>query len=228
MNIAATPPVQRLFFALWPDEALREQLRELRRPYLMNKKNGKPVHCKNLHITLSFLGNIEASRRQCLERVADSIQAQNFILRLDRIGYWPRPRILWAGASSAAGPLQTLVEELDHGLEACGMVPESRAYKAHLTLARKYRNGPLKPLTIQPLDWTVSDFALVESHTHPDGVQYKVLRRWPFDTDFHSVIPNFRNGCRLNPVLFRRMGMLAEAVLEEKLVLKATPKLTPE
>ncbi|MCP4700380.1 MAG: RNA 2',3'-cyclic phosphodiesterase, partial [Gammaproteobacteria bacterium] len=32
MNIAATPPVQRLFFALWPDEALREQLHELRRP----------------------------------------------------------------------------------------------------------------------------------------------------------------------------------------------------
>jgi len=61
---AVSPATRRLFFALWPDEATREQLAHITRKAVRGS-GGRPIPVENLHSTLVFLGSVPeiASRR---------------------------------------------------------------------------------------------------------------------------------------------------------------------
>lgn len=166
---------QRLFFALWPDEALRRELTPLLKLY--KECGGRAYSPGNLHITLSFLGSVDSSTRDCLVQAAGEITAPPFQLNLDRFGYWPRPRVVWLGCSEIPPTLTDLVERINRLVEQCGLQPERRPYQPHLTLLRKAQRGPAA--TAPNLAWEVDAFALVESVSTQQGVEYRVLRRWP-------------------------------------------------
>ena len=55
---------------------------------------------ENLHITLVFMGSVDASARIYAEAVADDLRAVSAELCLDQLGYWPGPQVLWLGAST--------------------------------------------------------------------------------------------------------------------------------
>ena len=57
-------------------------------------------------------------------------------------------------------------------------MPETREYRAHITLARKVKRGPRQPQPVQTISWKVDRFVLVESVPEPRGVRYEVLRSW--------------------------------------------------
>lgn len=166
---------QRLFFALWPGDALRESLTPLLK--LKRECGGRALQPANLHITLNFIGMVDADSRDCLEQAAGEIVSPPFELTLDRFGYWPRPRVMWLGCSEMPDPILQLVSELNRVVELCGLEPERRPYHPHLTLLRKAKQAPLAPAP--ELHWQVDDFVLVESASTPSGVEYRVLRSWP-------------------------------------------------
>ncbi len=166
---------QRLFFALWPSDELRESLIPLLK--LKQECGGRAHPPGNLHITLNFLGMLDADTRDCLEQAAGEIIAPPFELTLDRFGYWPRPRVMWLGCNEMPEPLGELVQALNRVVEQCGLQPERRPYHPHLTLLRKAKQVPTMPAP--ELHWPVNDFVLVESASTPGGVEYRVLRSWP-------------------------------------------------
>ncbi|MDH3560041.1 MAG: RNA 2',3'-cyclic phosphodiesterase [Gammaproteobacteria bacterium] len=171
-------PTQRLFFALWPDAGVRAALAGFAQANI--RKQARRVSEANLHITLAFPGSVTAGVRQCLEAAAAGIQARPFELAIDRVGHWPRPRILWAGSSHTPAEVWSLVKALRMALQMCGLQPESRPWQAHVTLARKA--GRALPVTeIDPIHWSISDFCLVESVTDPSGPVYRIIRRWPLE-----------------------------------------------
>jgi len=168
---------QRLFFGLWPDPAARERLARLAAQY--RPPGGRPHHPDDLHITLVFLGPMEAGRQPCIYRVADAIRAPAFSVRFDTLGHWPRPRILWCGPSETPEPLQTLVSDLQQGLKACGFEPERRRYQPHVTLHRKVRQVKTHRLE-QSIDWQAREFVLAASEGGAPGEpRYRILHRWP-------------------------------------------------
>ncbi len=71
-----------------------------------------------------------------------------------------------------------LVAALDAAVASCGIQTDKRPYLPHITLAR--HAGHLPDITIKPIVWRAESFCLVESCSEPDGVQYKVMQRWPF------------------------------------------------
>lgn len=164
----------RLFFALWPDEALRGSLAPLLK--LQRECGGRAHPPANLHLTLNFLGSVAAQTRDCLEQAADAIVLPPFTLTLDRFGYWPRPRVVWLGCGETPPPLTALVDAVNGVVEGCGMEPERRPYHPHLTLLRKARQLPT--VEAPSLRWPVDAFVLAESVSTPAGVEYRVLRRW--------------------------------------------------
>lgn len=166
---------QRLFFALWPSGEMREALTPLLK--LKHECGGRAHSPSNLHITLNFLGMVEANTRDCLEQAAGEIVIPPFALTLDSFGYWSRPRVVWLGCSETPGPLSELVTELNRVVEQCGLEPEQRPYQPHLTLLRKARQAPKQ--AAPELSWQAREFVLVESASTPGGVEYRVLRRWP-------------------------------------------------
>lgn len=173
--------VKRLFFALWPDESLRQKLNMLGGE-LLGDNRGRRVPVENLHQTLAFLGYVNAERQACLERQASVIHSPAFTLTLDQAGFWPRKGILWVGGE-APEELLVFVRALQQGLTACGLTPETRPFQIHLTLARNVHRLRLeRDHPIAPLAWRVGQFALVASQTPPEGARYEVLRTWKLTT----------------------------------------------
>jgi 2'-5' RNA ligase len=167
---------RRLFFALWPDDEVRVAL--YRPSSRVRLRHGRWVRPENLHVTLVFLGAVDAAQRACVEAAADAIRGRSFTLLLDRSGWWRRPQVLWAGASEIPEPALELVKALQAGCEACGFEREARAFRVHATLARKVVVEP-PPLELPPVPWQVRGFVLVESTLAPGGSDYRVVRTWP-------------------------------------------------
>lgn len=169
------PDLRRLFLALWPSVAEQQQTAKLAEAI----PGGRRINPANIHLTLIFLGATGAERMRCYLEALAGIEAPSLTLILDRLGYWPKPRILWLGSSRTPPALTALVAELNRRLAACGFAPETRPFRAHITLARKFP-GPLPAgQPVEPISWSISQFALVESTNHQDGTRYQVLNRWP-------------------------------------------------
>ena len=88
----------RLFFALWPSDAVRAALAEWAK-VLHGACGGRPTRAGNLHMTLAFLGETRLARCDELKRVAAGVAVRRVELVVDQPGYWKHNRIAWAGAS---------------------------------------------------------------------------------------------------------------------------------
>jgi RNA 2',3'-cyclic 3'-phosphodiesterase len=169
------PETQRLFFALWPEPELSQRLYGLAGKLL--RGDGRRVAPENIHLTLAFLGPVDAPFRRCAEKVASALSITAFTLTLEKTGCWSRSGILWAGPGQTPQPLLSLVQTLNDGLSGCGYQPERRAYAAHLTMARQVRRCPDRH-PIEPLAWDVRRFCLVQSRVGAEGAWYEILRAW--------------------------------------------------
>lgn len=170
---------QRLFFALWPDGDTQSALARLAEARLPSG-SGRLIVAQNLHLTLVFLGPVDAGYRECAERAAASLRAPAFELEFRRLVYVPRPRVLWSAPERTPEGLTMLESMLRNALAACGHEPESRPFRAHITLARKVRD-PVGESTHVPIRWPVSEFHLVASQTLADGARYRPLVSWPLE-----------------------------------------------
>ena len=168
--------MKRLFFALWPNNETRKQIDKINQS--ISSEGLKRVKCDNLHVTLVFLGNVDAESEAMIRQCMKNISAQPFTIQFDQLSFWRKPRILCLTTQQYDQQLLILLDALKRELEQCGMVMEDRPYKPHITLARKALR--LIDMDIQTIKWQVYSFCLVESLSTPDGVHYQVLQRWNF------------------------------------------------
>ena len=166
----------RLFFALWPDEAVRAQLAHWTRE-LHAVCGGRPTRPENLHVTLAFLGSVEDGRVAEVERAAGEVAPRVVSLVLDQPGYWKRNRIAWAGASTVPVEIETCVAELRSALARSRIAFDSKGFVSHVTLLRDARE-PREMPALDPIEWRLDGFALVRSVTLPQGSRYEIRNSW--------------------------------------------------
>ncbi len=167
-------PEPHYFFALWPSADQAQALAG--RALLQNGRMGIRVSApEDCHLTLAFLGALDAAQRERVLSLAGRIRAQGFTLRLDRLGGFPRSRILWLAPSRVPERLLTLVDRLGDALrdEGCAARPLP-VFRPHLTLARGV-SPPPGPLPVGPIEWHVRDFCLACSRPGPP---YEIVARW--------------------------------------------------
>lgn len=160
---------KRLFFSLWPEDALRAELAEI----LARCRRGDPAKweaLEKLHMTLAFLGDVRLEDLPLLEALGDSLAIPSFEIVLDRIALW-RNGILCLTPSGMPEDLKQWVFDLNAKLRDGGFKVEARLYKPHLTLARKAWRKPDIDLN---LSWQVKGFCLVESRA---GI-YHQIKSW--------------------------------------------------
>jgi 2'-5' RNA ligase len=181
---ASADATHRLFFALWPGDDVRRAIgARAAEVALACAPGGRPSAPARYHLTLQFLGTFKPLPEALVERAvaaADGVRAQAFSLVLDRVGSFERNRVWWLGLDAAPPGLRSLHERLGVALAASGLSPAEDAARfiPHLTLGRKLQQR-LQPRAIDPLDWPVRDFVLVDSAAGaPD---YRIVRRWPLD-----------------------------------------------
>jgi RNA 2',3'-cyclic 3'-phosphodiesterase len=167
----------RLFFALWPDGAVRSALAAAARP-LLDECRGRRIPKRNYHLTLAFLGGVPETGLDALRAAAATVRAEAFDLRLDVHGHWRGPEVAWLGCSAPPPAARALGDALWAALAPLGFQPDPRPFTPHLTVLRGCRACDW-PGPVAPVDWPVRDFALVRSQTLPDGPRYDVVDRWP-------------------------------------------------
>jgi 2'-5' RNA ligase len=166
----------RLFFALWPGPQIQKDVSQaLRR---LPGISGRPVPKQNYHITLAFLGDVEEERLPCLCEQAARLEFTPFSLVLDQLGQFRRSGILWLGCSSVPDTLLQLYQDLSLALVPCGYQPETRAFRPHITLYRRYRTR-LPAIEFKPIAWAVNDVQLILSEPKDSGVCYQSIATFP-------------------------------------------------
>ena len=167
----------RLFFALWPDEVLRERLHDSAKAIPVEPP-ARRVPPGNLHLTLHFIGNVYFDQLACLQQQARLIETDAFEFNIDSRGYFSKPRVAWLGCSEPPPALVDLHRQLGQGLRHCDYQPEKRRYNPHVTVARKIESLP-ELQSFEAISWKVENFALVEVCQTASGVQYRVKETFP-------------------------------------------------
>ena len=160
----------RLFLALWPDDATRVALARCRDAWTWGPA-AAPEPTARLHLTLHFLGAVPEPR---LPELMDGLQlpSRPFTLGLDRSERWPNGAAVLS-PSLLPPDLLALHAALRDRLHLLGLSTETRAYRPHVTLARRARDA-LAPVHTTPVHWPVSGYALVASRPAPQD--HVVLR----------------------------------------------------
>jgi RNA 2',3'-cyclic 3'-phosphodiesterase len=183
-------PAARLFFALWPSDAMQAALANAVAA-MVREADGRAVPAKNFHITLAFLGSVPRRRVETLHRVAAQVaQAFNpcdlpIALTLDTLEHWRKPQILCATASAIPPRAADLAGALKRALAAEGFVTDLKTleldFRPHVTLVRKVRH-PIGPIGMAPVFWGFSRIALVESQGGARGSEYSVVASFELGT----------------------------------------------
>lgn len=171
-DMPPTPSRQRLFFALWPDEPARRAL--LRWGQALPDPGGRPTPGRDLHLTLAFAGAVDEATGLCLEQGASHVQGAPFVLTLERAGVFPGG-LLWTGPAGCPPALDALAGSLSGLLLRCGVKPDPRPFKPHVTLIRRVQRAP-GDLSPPDVPWRVDHFCLVRSRP---GRGYEVLKTYP-------------------------------------------------
>lgn len=96
---------------------------------------------ESIHLTLAFLGELDATQLAEVYVVAQSAaqQCRAFSYHLSRpniFGSARQPRVLWMGLEETSGSLVCLHQSIQQGLLQHGFELEQRAFSPHFTLAR--------------------------------------------------------------------------------------------
>jgi len=169
----------RLFFALWPSDEVRNELKKQIQP-LIKQHPAKKVPPHNWHVTLAFLGNVSSEIKQCVIDQAGMCKGNSFDLELNEFGFFKRASVVWLGTKKCPDGLKELVEHLNEKLADCDYQSEFKDYTPHLTFLRKAYK-PLDEFLVEPVHWQVNEFVIVESVTTDRGARYQVINRWPLN-----------------------------------------------
>lgn len=163
----------RLFFALWPDAPVREQIAAVAAPLCANFRS-PVVPAGNYHLTLVFLGALSPSGVRDVIAAARGVRFLPFNVELQHSGYWPRSQVAWLAPHTCPAPLATLVNDLQNRLGGLGLTIDARQFRPHVTLARDVTSGFSAPLATT-VRWPVRSFNLLESVPASGGPVYRPL-----------------------------------------------------
>ncbi len=173
----------RLFTAIVPPatviDALIDKMEAL--------ENARWQDDEQLHLTLTFLGEVPPVRVDDLVASLSRVSFEPFALEVKGVGHFEhkgRVHTVWAGIAHSPA-LVALQASVAQACAAAGAVPDQRRYLPHITLARMNRGGADLPawlvrhaLLALP-SFTVARFALFESTLAHGGAVYTPLAEFP-------------------------------------------------
>ena len=187
----------RIFAAVDPDPAVRAAAGRAARAAAGRLAEDAPgrirwVAPERLHVTLRFLGAVtDADADAVRAALRAPFDTGAFTARVSRLGCFPTsgaPRVVWLGVGEGRDRMAAVRAELDRRLASAGCLPETRPFRAHLTLGRlkgwpaRSRRGVDRALSdIEPETprWWVDRLTLYESRLTPQGARYRVLESTP-------------------------------------------------
>jgi RNA 2',3'-cyclic 3'-phosphodiesterase len=136
-----TKEVVRTFVCIEIPASIKERIDRLQNTLKTIDAQASWTRPSNIHLTLKFLGAVEATRIQrvakAVERAAAGIN--QFEIEVSGAGCFPSPRsprVLWIGISEIPDALKQLYANLEDELAREGFAREKRKFSPHLTIGR--------------------------------------------------------------------------------------------
>jgi 2'-5' RNA ligase len=133
--------VVRTFICIEIPELIKERIDRLQATLRAIEAQVSWTKPSNIHLTLKFLGGVEASRIadvcKAVERASSGIS--RFEVEVGGAGCFPsprNPRVLWVGFSVVPESLKRLYANIDQELAQEGFPREKRKVSPHLTIGR--------------------------------------------------------------------------------------------
>jgi 2'-5' RNA ligase len=180
----------RLFVAFELREDVREAVRELIAQLKPLGKGARWVRPEGMHVTLKFIGEVDASNLDAIRSALAPIHSQQPVEMYFRgVGFFPderRPRVAWCGIEASAN-MAALAADIESALEPLKIERESRDFAPHLTLGRFNPPGRAEELVrvakgLQAREFgsaRETEFHLFESILGRSGAEYKKLASFP-------------------------------------------------
>lgn len=188
--------ILRTFLAIELPEPVKEALGGLSRRVRAPGDGASWVRTDNIHLTLRFLGDVDAGQRERLILFLANAYATtaSFPVHVQGIGAFPnmrRPSVVWVGVTPSDGPLSLVQLATENAARTIGLSPENKAFHPHLTLARIREPRGAEPLVARletergfdAGEFTVRGVSLFSSQLTPKGAVYTRLREFTFDPD---------------------------------------------
>jgi len=149
---------------------------------------------EGMHITLKFIGHVDPKKLDSIRAALSTVRsAEPVEINIRGVGFFPnerQPRVAWCGVEASSN-LAQLAADTERSLEPLGILPESRPYVPHLTLARFGSPNGLEKLISAASNLKSHEFGsgretefhLYESILNRTGSEYKRLATYPFVKD---------------------------------------------
>lgn len=177
----------RLFFAVELPLQVRGILGRLRT--LAEDGDYRWVDPSRMHVTLAFLGEQPEARLAALQRIGQQAAgaSSSAQLRLGSAGFFGSrrsPRVLWVDLAGEIEALLELQNKLQAGLREGGFPTEDRAFRAHITLARRREAAqggapPGWPPEVEHASFKVERLTLMQSRLSSRGPTYIAVSEFP-------------------------------------------------
>ncbi len=173
--------VNRLFLALWPNDAVRSACTDVARKLRMRMQpSGRAIPSEQLHMTLVFLGNsVSADAEARLRELVGQVRVTPFHLSLDHASCFRDNRVYWwLGCRNSPAELTTLHGELRDAAHRSGITPDRARFVPHVTLQRD-AGMPLPQTPVTPIGWDADTIVLARSRIDLPSPQYELIDQWP-------------------------------------------------
>jgi len=174
----------RLFVAIDPPEQVRRQIT----PLCRDLDGARWTRADQLHVTLRFLGTVDAALVGNVVEGLGAIARSPFSLTAAGFGVFPSfrsPKVLWIGLSPAEG-LERLHEAVESSVvRSTTLEPDEKRFSPHLTLARlngarasSVRAWMERRSNFSAGPWEVDGFFLYASTLTPSGAIHRKLETY--------------------------------------------------
>jgi RNA 2',3'-cyclic 3'-phosphodiesterase len=145
---------------------------------------------EQLHLTLSFIGDVEAAAEDRLHEALGEVRVPPFVLPLSGVGVFNvrgRPSVVWAGVGKGHPHLFALHQRIQDAVLHAGLEPDLKPFHPHITIGRAkgISRQSLQPFLRKHAEadfgmFEVTGFELYSSVLAAEGAihQVEMRRKW--------------------------------------------------
>ena len=182
---------KRVFIGIPAGDQVKSTLSLLQPIVDCNSRHIKWIPLDNIHLTLSFLGDVSINKiPDIVQSVEQYIATSQFQLSILGTGVFPltkSPKVLWLGIDKGIDELKLLHEQVVKSVRVCNDNYENNTFIPHISIAR-IKKGPRK-IDVLPflnsvyskIELDVNSISMYESKLFPEGTQYTVLDTFPLN-----------------------------------------------
>jgi 2'-5' RNA ligase len=177
--------MHRLFVAIRPPDEIRDLLIDA----MEDTPELRWVGDEQLHLTLRFIGEVEAPLADDIALALGRIRFHRFERALAGVGVFERRNggALWAGVQPRQY-VAALAAKVERACVAAGLEAERRAFHPHITIARWNRRSATaaqaflaRNRALATAHFAVDNFILFESRLSRHGPHYEAIAEFPLD-----------------------------------------------